>query len=54
MKLKWYLLLTKGIVTVLWKKENGGAVGLLVIFYATALYNNVCAHMHVCCVKVLG
>ena len=53
MKLKWYLLLTKGIVTVFFKKENGGAVGLLVIFYATALYNDVCAHMHVCCVKVL-
>ena len=45
MKLKWYLLLTKDIVTVLWKKQNGEVVCLLVIFYATALYNNVCAHM---------
>ena len=26
---------SKGIVTVLWKKENGGAVSLLIIFYAT-------------------
>ena len=30
------------------------AVSLLMIFYATTLYNNVCTCMRACCVKVLA
>ena len=33
-KLNWYLLLSKGFVTILWKKENEAAVSLLIILYA--------------------
>ena len=54
-KLNWYLLLTKGSYhdsTV--KERNKVAVSLLIIFYATALYNDVCTHMHAHCVKVLA
>ena len=53
-KLNCYLLLTKGIVTVLWKKENEGTVGLLLIFFAAILYNDLCKCMRVRCFKVLS
>ena len=48
-KLNRYLFLTEGIVISLWKKENGGAVSLLIIFYATALFND----MYTCACPVL-
>ena len=51
-KLNCYLLLTKDIITVLWKKENGGAVSLLIIFYAMTLYRNMCTYMCALYVKV--
>ena len=45
-KLNWYLLLIKGIVTVLWKKENEVAVSLLISLHITVLSNDVCTCMH--------
>ena len=44
-KLYWYLLLTKGIIAVLWKKENEVTVSLLIILHAMTLYNDLCTRM---------
>ena len=47
-KLNWYLVLTKVIITLLWKKENEAAVSLLIILYTTTLYNVVFTCIYSC------
>ena len=46
-KLNWYLLLTKGIIILLWKEENEAAVSLLINFMPQHCIM-MCVHTCVC------